>query len=178
MITFFGLKQPNRGLGWSVSPTQQYYHPPVMITFFGLKQPDRGLGGSVSPTQQYYTPHYDKDFFNLIQHYKETSPMNTSIMPSSGIPPFYIEDQVLMNPANDDAPSSLIPIRSESLHPTSDWPQIWLYVRTRGLGSELSSFLFKLLHGFLPTQDRVSRIGMSDNELPRVCLHCRVATGN
>ena len=83
-----------------------------------------------------------------------------------------------MNPTNDDTPASLIPVRSETLHPNCDWPQIWSNIRSKGLGSELSSFLLKLVHGLLPTQDRVARIGLAENPLPGFCLMCRISNEN
>ena len=43
-------------------------------------------------------------------------------------------------------------------------------MRTRGLGSDLSAFLFKLLHCLLPTQDRVARLGASQDH--GLCLLC------
>ena len=43
----------------------------------------------------------------------------------------------------------------------------------KGLGRDLTSFLFKLLHCLLPTQDRIARFGASDDLLPGVCHHCR-----
>ena len=121
-----------------------------------------------------FTPYYDKEFFDTILHYKEISTMNISAMSIKQWYSTLMEDQVQMNPANGDHPAALIPVRPENLHPNSDWSQIWLNMRTSG--SELSSFLFKLLHGLLPTQDRVVRIGMADNGLPGVCLHCRAST--
>ena len=36
-------------------------------------------------------------------------------------------------------------------------------VRFKGLGSDLTSFLFKLIHGLLPTQDRVARLGLAND---------------
>ena len=74
-----------------------------------------------------------------------------------------LEDNVLMSPLAENSPPSLIPVRVETLSPSTDWSQAWKLVRTRGLGSDLSSFLFKLLHCLLPTQDRVSRLGASEN---------------
>ena len=124
-----------------------------------------------------YPPYYDKEFFSLIQHYKETSPMNISIMSIKEWYTTLLEDQVLMNPTNDDTPASLIPVRPETLNPNCEWPQIWSNARSKGLGSELSSFLLKLVHGLLPTQDRIARIGMADNG-HGICLLCRHSSEN
>ena len=123
------------------------------------------------------TPYYDKDFFSIIQHYKATSPMNISTMSVKQWYHTLLEDKVLMNQP-DNSPATLIPVRSETLHPHSDWPQIWSNVHSKGLGSELTSFLFKLVHGLLPTQDRVSRIGLGNVDIPGVCLLCRMSTEN
>ena len=40
----------------------------------------------------------------------------------------------------------------------NDWETSWRRMRLKGLGSELVSFLFKLLHQLLVTQERLSRI--------------------
>ena len=42
----------------------------------------------------------------------------------------------------------------------------------QGLESDLSSFLFKLLHKLLPTQDRVSRIVRAEAQILGLCQLC------
>ena len=41
---------------------------------------------------------------------------------------------------------------------------------------DLTSFLFKLDHGLLPTQDRGARLGLADGDRVGTCLHCRLDT--
>jgi hypothetical protein len=82
-----------------------------------------------------FTPYYDKDFFSLIQHYKVNSVMKKSTLTVKQWYSLLLDDHVCMNHGNDDAPASLIPGRPETLHPNSDWPQIWSNVKTQGLGS-------------------------------------------
>ena len=79
---------------------------------------------------------------------------------------------VLMTPATENSPENLIPTRAEVLHPTPDWPETRRLARLKGLGSVLTSFHFKLLHCLLPTQDRVSRIGVAETH--GLCLICHV----
>jgi hypothetical protein len=67
----------------------------------------------------------------------------------------------LKSPATDQSPAKIISLRVENLSPETDWPLTWSLARTQGLDSELTSFLFKLLHGLLPTQDRVTRFGLA-----------------
>ena len=83
-----------------------------------------------------------------------------------------LENKVLMN---NETPAALLPIRPEVLHPTTDWPQVWLISRTKGLGSELVSFQLKMLHGLLPTQERIARVGLHEGQ-PGLCLLCRLDT--
>ena len=81
-----------------------------------------------------------------------------------------LEDQVLMSPETENSPPSLLPVRVETLNPTNDWAHTWNLARTKGLGSDLTSFLFKLVHCLLPTQDRVSRLGGAEGR--GLCLLC------
>ena len=108
-------------------------------------------------------PYYDQDFFATIRHYHQHSPLNVALMSIKQWYQALLEDRVLMSAPADGSPPSLLPVRVETLSPTTDWPQAWQLVRTRGLGSDLVTFLFKLLHCLLPTQDRVARLGGSEN---------------
>ena len=69
---------------------------------------------------------------------------------------------------------SIVPARVEILHPSSNWQFTWRLARLRGLGSELCSFLFKLLHLLLPTQDRVHRMAGRIGQSSDLCKLCGV----
>ena len=120
-----------------------------------------------------FTPYYDRDFFELIAHYKNNSPLNIATMTTKQWYSVLLEDKVLMNPATEVSAASLIPVSIETLHPDTDWPDVWKLVRMKGLGSELISFLLKMLHRLLPTRDRVARLGLDDGQAG-LCLHCRM----
>ena len=47
--------------------------------------------------------------------------------------------------------------RVELGSPSTDWDVTWEQVRLKGLGPNLTSFLFKIVHQLLPTQERVAR---------------------
>ena len=94
------------------------------------------------------TPYY---FFDLILHYKTSSPLNIATMTIKKWYTVLLEDKVLMSPATQESAAALLPVRTESMHPNTDWPQVWQIARTKGLGSELISFQFKILHKLLPT---------------------------
>ena len=56
-----------------------------------------------------------------------------------------------------DGQQNNILCRVERASPSTDWERSWRLARLPGLGTENVSFLFKLLHDILPTQERVSR---------------------
>ena len=124
-----------------------------------------------------FAPYDDKDFFQLIQQYKTSSTMNIATMSIKECYTLLLEDKVLMSPADDVSPAALLPVRAEVLHPNTDWTQVWQIARTKGLGSELISFQFKLMHNLLPTQERIDRLGLNEDQ-PRLCLHCSLETEN
>ena len=114
-----------------------------------------------------YLPYYDRQFFNTIKHYKDNCPLNIEVMTTRQWYRVLIEDGVTMQ----GNPATLIPVRAEISRPGQDWSATWAMLRTRGLSSEDSSFLYKLLHQLLPTQDRINRITRESS----VCKVCKAA---
>ena len=125
-----------------------------------------------------FTPYYDQEFFSTIRHYHEHSPMNVSVMTIRQWYSTLLEDRVLMSPVTEDSPAMLLPVRVETLSPSTSWKNTWRLARLKGLESDLSSFLFKILHRLLPTQDRVFGLGVGDGQLPGLCLLCQTEVEN
>ena len=71
--------------------------------------------------------------------------------------------------ATDHSQRHYIPSRSELSSPDNDWEKSWHLARLPGLGSEMTSFLWKLLHKLLPTQDRLARIAKNKSSLCQLC---------
>ena len=117
-----------------------------------------------------FLPYYDQTFFNTIKYYKN-SPLNISLMTTRQWYRALLEDRVLMQQGADGSPQALLPVRVEQLVPDQDWAMTWTLAKTKGLNSDQSSFLFKLLHQLLPTQDRINRI---TNE-PGLCKVCQAS---
>ena len=62
------------------------------------------------------------------------------------------------------------PCRAELEAPTNNWDNSWRLVRLPGLTPEMKTFLWKLLHKILPTQDRLLRMKKSKSPLG----HCQL----
>ena len=56
---------------------------------------------------------------------------------------------------------SMIPCRVELTNPGSDWEVTWRRMRLPGRSPAPSSFLFKMVHQLLTTQERVGRTNKS-----------------
>ena len=69
----------------------------------------------------------------------------------------------------DDGPREYIKCRAESASPSTDWETSWRRARMKGLGSEATSFLWKLLHRILPTEERLARILPNSSENCKLC---------
>ena len=138
----------------------------IMFRYHVLEEhdlPDPGL-----------TPYYDEQFFGTLRHYHANSPLKISTMTIKQWYMVLMEDRLLMTPATDNNPQGLLPVRAETMSPNNDWPTTWRLIRLKGLNSELSAFLFKLIHCLLPTQDRVARLGAAEGQQPGMCLFCNL----
>ena len=82
-----------------------------------------------------------------------------------------------MRSENEELTAALIPINIETQHPNTDWPSVWKVLRTKGLGSELISFQFKMVHRLLPTRDRLARLGLDEGQAG-LCRHCNLEVEN
>ena len=57
----------------------------------------------------------------------------------------------------------------ELASPDTDWEESWRKARLKGLISEITSFLWKLLHKLLPTEQRLARILPNTSDLCKYC---------
>ena len=115
-----------------------------------------------------YLPYYDRSFFSTIKHYKDNCPLNIEVMTTRQWYRVLLEDRVTMQANIDGDQPTLIPVRAELSGQGQDWLATWAMLKTNGLSSENASFLFKLLHQLLPTQDRINRI-TKEMEVCKVC---------
>ena len=71
---------------------------------------------------------------------------------------------------NAETNREFIKSRAELCCPGNDWETTWRRARLKGLGSAATSFLWKLIHQLLPTEDRLARI------LPNSEPNCKLCT--
>ena len=77
---------------------------------------------------------------------------------------FLLEDKVIKEVGENGLEEYKL-CRVERLNPQTDWKQSWRLARLPGLGHDNISFLFRLLHQTLPTQERVARIKPGSSSL-------------
>ena len=78
-----------------------------------------------------------------------------------------LEEEVTMVEGNGSM--EYIKSRAELASPGTDWESSWRRARLKGLGSEATSFLWKLLHRLLPTEQRLARILPNSSEMCKYC---------
>ena len=104
-------------------------------------------------------PFYSKDFFSKIQKVHQESPLNIFHMSERDWYNLLLEENCTMEVGNSDRWDNreYIKCRVERACPDTDWEQCWRLARLGGLGPDNMSFLFRVIHQTLPTQERVAR---------------------
>ena len=77
-----------------------------------------------------------------------------------------LEDQCTMELV-EGGPRRYIPCNAEKKTPLRNWDECWRRARLPGLGPENISFLFKLMHNTLVTQERLSKTN------PNISSNCK-----
>ena len=98
------------------------------------------------------SPYYSQEFYNHIR-----SAVNKELKIETMSSKEWYEF-ILSSLLRDPGEEGLVPCRVELLHPGNDWQTTWELARLRGLSSESLTFLWLMLHGLLPTRDRLFRI--------------------
>ena len=113
------------------------------------------LGETLLPNPG-YPPFYNQDFFDKIRKVHLETPLNISKMSEKDWYRVLLEEYCTME-VDHTGQQVNIQCRVERASPLTDWEKSWRLARLPGLGPENVSFLFKLLHDLLPTQERVAR---------------------
>ena len=115
-------------------------------------------------------PYYSQEFFSTIRNVHENSPLNVTTMTSSQWYTLLLEDNLTMQQVDENVARQYTSCRSEMSTPDNDWERSWRLARLSGLCPEITTFLWRLLHRLLPTQDRVYRIVRKTTSSP----HCQL----
>ena len=131
-------------------------------------------------------PFYNKEFFGVIRRVHLQSSLNIFKMSEKDWYTLLVEDSCTME-MSETGEDEYIKCRVERASPDTDWENCLRLARLPGLGPEKISFLFKLLHQILPTQERVARTkpnanphckiqgchSQADENLPHAMIHCQ-----
>jgi hypothetical protein len=115
-------------------------------------------------------PNYSPEFFSTIRSVHENSPFNIATMSSSQWYTHLLEKLLTMPSLDEISTRKYIACRTELANSDNDWEKTWKLARLKGLGPDITTFLWRLLHRLLPTQERVSRIVRNQN----TSSHCQL----
>ena len=118
-------------------------------------------------------PNYSPEVFSEIRNVHQTSSLNVAKLSCSQWCHLFLE-KLLKSPNNDEeTPAEYTPCRTELANPQNDWEKTWRLARLQGLGPEITTFLWRLLHRLLPIQDRVHRITSNNSSSSPNCQLCQ-----
>ena len=100
-------------------------------------------------------PYYSKHFFDYILLAK-SSGLNVVNMTTRQWYHFLLNQDLLKIQEYDGGPVVYRQCRVERLSPHLDWSTIWKRIRLSSLSSNTMSFVWKLMHHLLPTEERIS----------------------
>ena len=103
-----------------------------------------------------YPPFYSAEFFSKIRQAHDETPLNVANMSEKQWYRLLLENNCTMESRNGDDQAFKL-CRVELAHPETDWERSWRLARLPGLGPGNISFIFKMLHQILPTQERLAR---------------------
>ena len=109
-----------------------------------------------------FPPFYSASFFETIKKVYDVSPQKVGKMTEAQWYHLLLEENVTKE-MNEEQGNRFSPCRVEIANENNDWETSWRRMRLKGLGSELISFLFKVLHQLLPTQERLFRINQANS---------------
>ena len=101
--------------------------------------------------------YYSEEFFKAIKTVKNEGLLNVSKL---GLGEWYrvLLENYVTTEMNDEGFRFSKRCKIESEHPNVDWERTWVLASIKGLESSKYSFLWRLIHNILPTQERLSRI--------------------
>ena len=123
------------------------------------------LGDSTVPNPG-FPPYYPESFFDIIRRVHLETSQNVTTMSIKEWTQVLTEENLTMEIT---ATRQYKPCRAETASPNTDWALSWKFCRLQGLGSDLASFNFKLLHKLLVTKERIHQMTPASSPL---CSHC------
>ena len=121
-------------------------------------------------------PYYSESFFTTIRKAKDSG-YNIVTMSTRQWYRYLVNDDILKTVQEDGTLSNRL-CRSERLYPEVDWVKTWSKVRFSFFSSSTMSFLFKLLHDILPTEERLNQtIGNNEAICRFSCTSNQVSNG-
>ena len=119
-------------------------------------------------------PYFSQDLFTIIRRIKNKSTINIIRLSEKDWTRMLTEDQITMADEDNQDISRYIPCRVELASPDVNWELSWHLCRQPGMPPHLASFMWKLLHDLLCTQERLHRVGSSPSSS---CKLCKDVTG-
>ena len=114
-------------------------------------------------------PYLTAELFNTIKKVRNETPLNIVTMSERDWSRLLTEDNVTMKVNDVNEIREFCPSKPELKNPNTDWELSWSLCRQKGMPPDLSSFLWKLLHDLLCSQQRLHRMGVNPSPMCKLC---------
>ena len=104
--------------------------------------------------------YFSQELFTTIKKVRDDTPLNIVTMKEKDWLRHLTETNVTMT-QDPTGVLQYIPCKAERTSPHTDWSLCWKACRQPGVPADLASFLWRLLHQLLCTQDKLSRMGIT-----------------
>ena len=112
-------------------------------------------------------PYYPESFFDTIRRVHLETPLDVATMSIKEWTQVLTEENLTMDITTTNT-RQYKPCRAEIASPSTDWALSWKFCHLQGLGSDLASFNFKLLHKLLVTKEWIHHLAPAASPL---CSH-------
>ena len=118
-------------------------------------------------------PFLNQEIINLVKEVKENTSLNVATLSTAQWYRLLLEKEIME--VSDTGVLEPIKTRTERNSLDTDWETSWRRVRLKGIGSEATTFLWKMVHNLLPTEARLARILKNSSEICKLCPTPKVA---
>ena len=113
-------------------------------------------------------PYYSSDFYSSIRQMVQDRLMNIATMSTKQWYLVLMENNITME-LDADLRQVWKPVKCEIKLSSVTWDRSWELACLRGLSSDQTSFIFKLLHNILPTGSRLHRLKQRESTACTLC---------
>ena len=115
------------------------------------------------------SPYYSVRFFSAIKNVVRERVLNVASMSTKQWYRVILEKNVTMREDRPALQPTWSSVKCEINNPMVEWYRTWQFAQLKGLNSEQTTIIFKVLHNILPTSSRLFRLNLIASPICALC---------